>query len=134
MPRKKSQTLTDAELKVMEVLWEQGPATVRAVTDALARQRPVAYTTVLTMLRILDEKGYVDHEKQGRAHVYRPLVGREEARSSVIKHLLSRFFNNSPALLVQNLLQDEDIDPGELRRLKAEIERSDAEDERHDDR
>ncbi len=116
----------------MEVLWRRGQASVRDVADALSQAKPVAYTTALTMLRILNEKGYVDYVKQGRAFIYRPVVDRDQARNNVVKHLLSRFFNDSPALLVQNLLRQESIEPEELRRLKQQIENSNAEEERHD--
>lgn len=118
MARKKSKTLTEAELKIMEVLWENGPGSVRDVTRALSRHQAPAYNTVLTMLRILKEKGYVAYHKQGRAFIFTPLVGKSEARSSVLKYLLGQFFNNSPSLLIQNLLEDEKIDQQELKRLK----------------
>mgnify|MGYP001405292266 FL=1 len=118
MPRKPSQTLTEAELPVMEVLWEKGAATVSEVVEALPRDKPVAYNTVLTMLRILERKGYVRHTKDKRAFVFRPVVDRDQASRSAVRHLLSRFFNNSPELLVLNLLEEKDIDEAELDRLR----------------
>jgi len=102
----------------MEVLWEKGAATVSEVVEALPRGKPVAYNTVLTMLRLLERKGYVRHTKDKRAFVYRPVVDRGQASRSAVRHLLSRFFNNSPELLVQNLLEDKDIDEAELDRLR----------------
>ena|SRR5437667_8134532 len=122
MARKKSSNLTDAELRLMEVLWEQGPATVSAVVDKLPKRVPLAYSTVLTTLRILENKGYLRHSKDGRAFVYQPIVGREQARENAITHLLRRFFKNSPELLMLNLIQGKKIDAKELNRLRKRIE------------
>ena len=122
MARKKSSNLTDAELRLMEVLWEQGPATVSGVVDKLPKRVPLAYSTVLTTLRILENKGYLQHSKDGRAFVYRPIVGREQARENAITHLLRRFFENSPELLMLNLIQGKKIDAKELNRLRKRIE------------
>lgn len=118
MPRRRSPALTDAELRLMQVLWERGHATVGEVVDGItARQKP-AYNTVLTILRILEKKGYVTHEKDGRAHVYVPLIDRTQARRGALSHLLSRFFDNSPELLVLNLLEGGEVNPEELRRVR----------------
>jgi BlaI family transcriptional regulator, penicillinase repressor len=108
----------------MDVLWERGKATVNEVADALPAAVPLAYSTVLTTLRILERKGYVRHIKEGRAFVYEAVVGRGEASRSAIRYVLSRFFRNSPELLVLNMLEDEQIDSRELERLKGLIERS----------
>jgi predicted transcriptional regulator len=124
MARQKSPTLTEAELRLMEVLWERGNATVTEVADALPAAVPLAYSTVLTTLRILERKGYVRHIKEGRAFVYEAVVGRGEASRSAMRYVLSRFFRNSPELLVLNMLEDEQIDAQELERLKGLIERS----------
>lgn len=123
MGRKKSSTLTDAEVRLMEVLWSRNEATVGDVVDALPRRSPLAYSTVLTTLRILETKGYIAHKKTGRAFVYYPLVGRSQARQSVIDYVVSRFFNNSPELLVLKILESEKIDPRELQQLKKKIEK-----------
>jgi predicted transcriptional regulator len=120
--RKKSPNLTDAELRLMEVLWEKGTATVSEVVERLPRSVPLAYSTVLTTLRILENKGYLRHTKDGRAFVYRPIVGREKARESAITHLLRRFFENSPELLMLNLIEGKRIDARELARLRKRIE------------
>lgn len=125
MSRPKSPSLTEAELRLMEILWRHAPATVQEVVDALPAQTGLAYSTVLTTLRILEEKGYVRHEKQGRAFVYEPLVERTTAQRSALKHLVSRFFSNRPDLLVQNLLEDEDLSAAEIRRLKKLISQED---------
>jgi predicted transcriptional regulator len=122
VPRKKSLHLTDAELRLMDVLWEKGKATVSEVVDGLPQDVPLAYSTVLTTLRILETKGYIRHTKEGRAFVYQPVVDREEAREGAVKHLLRRFFENSPELLMLNLLESTKIDAGELKRLRKRIE------------
>lgn len=124
MARKKSPTLTEAELRLMEVLWDKGSATVSDVVDGLPKRLSLAYSTVLTTLRILEQKGYVRHTEEGRAFVYHPLVNRSEARRSAIKYMMSRFFNDSPELLVLNILENEDIDADELKRLKEMIDQS----------
>ena len=121
MARKKSQTLTEAELPIMEVLWEKGVATVGEVAEGLSKDRPVAYNTVLTLMRILERKGYVQHTKDGRAFVYQPVVGRGEASRTAVRQLLNRFFNDSPELLVLNLLREENIDAQEIERLRGLI-------------
>lgn len=124
MARRRSSTLTDAELRLMDILWERGASTVSDVVDALPRRSSLAYSTVLTTLRILEKKGYVEHVKEGRAFVYHPVVGREEASHKAVRHLLSRFFDDSPELLVLNVLSNEEIDPAELERLKKLVEES----------
>jgi predicted transcriptional regulator len=115
MARKKSVNLTDAELRLMEVIWERGASTVADVADTLPQ---LAYSTVLTTLRILEEKGYLTHTKEGRAFVYAPVVDRTEASRNAVRHLLTRFFGNRPDLLVLNMIEDEAITTDELERLK----------------
>lgn len=124
MPPKQSETLTEAELRIMDVLWKKGSATVQQVVDWLPVN--LAYNSVLTTIRVLEKKGYLEHAKDGRAHVYRPVVAREEATRSEIRHLVNRFFRNSHQALVLSILQDERIDPEELRRLREMLGRSDA--------
>ncbi len=104
----------------MDVLWERGPATVSEVNDALPRELGLAYNTVLTTLRILESKGYLRHSKQkdARAFIYRPVVGRQEAGRNAVRYLVSRFFQNSREALVLNLLEDEQLDEKELRRIR----------------
>jgi len=127
MARQKSPTLTEAELRLMNVVWEKGAATASDVLDALPRRPAAAYSTVVTTLRILEEKGYLRHTKEGRAFVYHPVVDRSAASLDAVRLLLHRFFKNSPELLVLNVLKHERIDPEELRRLKQLIEESEAE-------
>jgi predicted transcriptional regulator len=124
LARKRSNTLTDAELRLMDVLWEKGAATVGDVVEALPKKSAPAYSTVLTTLRILEQKGYVRHSKEGRAFVYHPLIDRREARRNVVRYVLDRFFDSSPEMLVLNVLREEKIDEGELKRLKTLIEES----------
>ena len=122
MPRRPSRSLTDAEARVMAVLWENQRATVADVVRALSKRRVVSYSTVQTILRILETKGYVAHDKVARAFIYRPVVDERQARRRALRHLVSRLFKGSPGLLVLNVLEDERIDPDELRQLKKLIE------------
>lgn len=121
MARKRSKTLTEAELRLMEILWEKGQATVAEVTAALPPP-PIAYNSVLTTMRILEQKGYAAHEEAGRAFVYRPLLEREAAAQSAVGHVLSRFFENSSGSLALRLIETERPSDEELLRLKALIE------------
>ena len=125
MARKQSPTLTDAELRLMKILWERGPSTVGGVVETLPDDEPLAYSTVLTTLRILEQKGYLCHEKQGRAYVYHPVVDRRAARRHALRYVMDRFFNNSPEQLVLGILENEDVDLADLERLKKMIEESD---------
>jgi len=123
VPPKQSATLTEAELRIMDVLWRKGSGTVQQVLDWLPSV--LAYNSVLTTIRTLEKKGHVKHVKDGRAHVYEPIIGREEATRSEIRHLVGRFFRNSHEALVLNILQDEEIDAEKLNRLREMLERSD---------
>ncbi|MBT8142472.1 MAG: BlaI/MecI/CopY family transcriptional regulator [Gammaproteobacteria bacterium] len=117
MARKASKTLTDGELRIMEVMWELESASVRQVATRLREKDEVAYNTVQTMMGILESKGYLDHHKEGRAFVYTPIINRRTARSSALKQLMNSFFDGSPQALVQNLIQDENIDAIEVESL-----------------
>ena len=124
MPPTKSVTLTEAELRLMDVLWQQGPSTVQQVLEALPGKSPLAYNSVLTTIRILEKKGYVRHIKDGRAYIYRALVEREEASRSEIRHLAHRFFQNSHEMLVLNILEERGVDAEELNRLRQLLEQT----------
>lgn len=124
MARSKSPTLTEAELRLMRVMWDLGEATVAEVAAAVRGPAPLAYSTVLTMLRILEQKGYLTHTQQGRAFRYRPLVDEKAARRRAVQHLVSRFFGGSARLLVLNVIEQEKIDVPELQRLRKLVERS----------
>ncbi len=107
----------------MEVLWKNGSGTVQQVLDGLPSEPALAYNSILTTIRILEKKGYLKHLKDGRAHVYAPLIAREQATRSEIGHLASRFFKNSREQLVLNILEDEGLDAQELSRLRQMLER-----------
>ncbi len=123
MSRKKSLVLTDHELRLMEVLWERGRASVADVVESLAPP-PLAYSTVLTTLRTLEHKGYIDHEEDGRAYVYRPLVARDEAAKSATRHLLDRFFGSSPGALAVTLLDDTQLTDDDIAKIKRMLARN----------
>ncbi len=118
MPPTKSSILTEAELRLMDVLWQRGPSTVQEVQNALPESLPLAYNSVLTTIRILEKKGYLRHVKDGRAHVYRPLVERQEASRSEVRHLVKRFFKDSHEMLVLNILEERGVEADELQRLR----------------
>jgi len=122
--RPKSPTLTDGELRLMRVLWERGESTVSDVVDTLAVRPKPAYNTVLTLLRIMERKGYVTHRKDGRAFMFRPVLGRADASRSALRTLVQRFFEGSPRLLMLNLLDDDQLSPDALKQLKQRIEES----------
>jgi predicted transcriptional regulator len=122
MPPKKSITLTEAELRIMKILWLRGESVVSDLVAAMPDGETLAYNSVLTTVRILEQKGYVDHRQEGRAFVYRPCVAEHEASRSEVRHVLSRFFGNSRERLLLSLLGDEEISPEELQRLKEAIQ------------
>ena len=116
MPRKKSPTLTEAEYRLMQVLWDRGESSVAEVVDAIG-DPPLAYNTVLTTMRILEQKGYVRHAEEGRAFRYYPAVARDEVSATAVKSLVRRFFG-SPGRLALNLLQSEDLTAEELAHIR----------------
>ena len=124
MGRKKSLNLTEGELPLMQALWEKRRATVGDVMASLSADPPLAYSTVLTTLRILEAKGYVRHTKEGRAFVYEPVVVQEEASRKALDTLVNRFFGGSCELLVVNLLKEQTISRAELGRIKKMIAES----------
>jgi predicted transcriptional regulator len=124
LARTKSATLTEAELRIMNVLWDKGSATVHEVLQGLSAEPQLAYNTVLTIIRILERKGYVKHVKDKRAHVYMPKVDRKDATRFEVRHLVSRFFGNSDELLVLNILEEKSVDAEELARVRQLLERS----------
>src|SRR5512132_1010383 len=124
MARKQSPALTDAESRVMAVLWRLSQASVGEVVNAMNTTRAVTYSTVQTILRILETKGYVTHDKVARAFVYRPVVDERQARRRALRHLVTRLFEGSPTLLVLNVLEDDEIDPAEREHLRKLIERA----------
>jgi predicted transcriptional regulator len=127
LARSKSVTLTEAELRIMNVLWDKGPATVHKVLTALPAKPTPAYNSVLTIIRILEKKGYVKHIKDGRSFIYTPQVDRTNATRFEVRHLVSRFFGNSHELLVLNILEEKGIEEEELQRLRQLLEGSKSE-------
>jgi predicted transcriptional regulator len=121
MPPKRSITLTQAELRLMRVLWDRGESTVADMVSATADEGPLAYTSVLTTIRVLESKGYVTHRQDGRAFLYTSSIGEQEASRSEVRHVLQRFFGNSRERLLLSLLDDQEITPEELKRLKEAI-------------
>jgi predicted transcriptional regulator len=121
LPPRHSSTLTEAELRLMRLLWARGESAVADLVQALPDENPLAYTTVLTTVRILEKKGYLRHRQVGRAFLYTPCVAEHEARQSEIRHVLQRFFGNSRERLVLSLLGDGDATPEELERMKKAI-------------
>jgi len=109
-------SFTDRELDVMSVLWDVGPATVAEVRERITDD--LAYTTVLTILRTLEQKGYVSHTEDGRAHRYKPLVKREVAGRTALRRLVDKVFDGSPELLLTQLVSDKNLSDEELRRLR----------------
>lgn len=129
MARKQSTILTDGEHRIMEVIWAKGSATVQEVADALAGEHGVAYTTILTMMRIMRDKGYLRCKKDGRAHVYSPRVDRDTAAKKAVRQLLGKFFAGSPGELVLSFLRDEDLSVEEIEELKKRIRETKSGDE-----
>ncbi len=123
MRRKESLKLAELELELMKVIWDKGKATVQEVRDALKSNRPLAYTTILTMLSILERKKFLKHKKAGRAYVYYPAVSEKETRSSLVRDLINRVFRGSPELLLVSILEEEKIKPDELKRLREMVKK-----------
>jgi predicted transcriptional regulator len=121
MPPKTSNTLTEAELRLMKILWERGESAVSDLVSGVSDTTPLAYTSVLTTIRILEKKGYVRHRQEGRAFLYSPCVAEQDAGQTEVRHLLQRFFGNSRERLLLSLLGDGQISPEELKRLKEAI-------------
>jgi len=121
MPPKKSNTLTEAELRLMKILWRRGESAVTDLVSAMPDGETLAYNSVLTTVRILEQKGYVEHRQEGRAFIYWPCVAEQEASKSEVRHVLSRFFGNSREQLLLSLLGDDEISADELKRLKDAI-------------
>jgi predicted transcriptional regulator len=121
-------SFAERELDVMNVLWTRGPSTAAEVRDALADEPGIdlAYNSVLTVLRILEDKGYVDHTVEGRAHRYVALVARAEAGRSALRRLIDSLFERSPELLLTELVRDRSLTPDTVRRLRAMLDDADA--------
>ena len=121
MPPRKSITLTEAELRLMKILWFRGESAVGDVVAALPAEASLAYNSVLTTIRILEQKGYLTHRQEGRAFLYSPCIAEQEASQTEVRHILQRFFGNSRERLLLSMLGDDEITPEELQRLKEAI-------------
>ena len=119
--------LARLQLAIMQVLWDRGEATVAAVRDALKDDRPLAYTTVATMLTKMERNGQVAHRTEGRVHVYRPALQRERVSQSMVADLAGRLFHGDVAEMVSHLLDGCDVSQEELARLKALIHQKERE-------
>jgi predicted transcriptional regulator len=122
MPKPRSDVLTEAEQRIMRVIWDKGEASVRDVTDALEDSYPVAYNNVMTLLRILNDKDYVKPRQDGRSFIYTPTVSRADARSRALRKMVSTFFEGSPTELAQHLIRNETLSADELQTLKDELD------------
>lgn len=130
MARRREKLLTNLELKLMKIVWKLGNATVKDVKSALPRRKPLAYSTVLTVMRTLETKGFLRHDTMDRTYLYQPIVTRDEVVRSMLRNLADRLFDGSPELLVVNVLEKQKWTPEELRRLKQLIAAKEKERER----
>ena len=126
MPPSRSNTLTQAELRLMRLLWSIGECSVQDLVSAMPEESRLAYTSVLTTVRILEDKGYVRHRQAGRAFVYTARVAEQDAQQSEVRHVISRFFGDSRERLMLALLGDDDVSTDELERLKKAIAQAEA--------
>jgi predicted transcriptional regulator len=124
VPPKKSPTLTEAELRLMKMLWRRGESAVGDLVAAMPESDVLAYNSVLTTIRILEKKGYVSHRQEGRAFIYSACVAEDDASKVEVRHVLQRFFGNSREKLLLSLLGDEEITAAELQRLRNAIRKS----------
>lgn len=123
MPRAKSEGLTVAEQRVMEVLWSSGSGTVGEVAAAIQAPKPLAFNTVQTILRILEQKGYARHTEEGRAFRYHPAVDRRTVSRSAVQNVVRRFFG-SPGKLALNLIESDRITPEEIAHIRRLLDRA----------
>jgi predicted transcriptional regulator len=119
--RPKSPTLTPQELRIMTVVWERGTATVRDVYEALRAQRRVAYTTVMTMMNVLERKGHLKKQTQGRSYVYEPTRSRNQTVRALVRDFLNRVFGGSAEPLLVHLIEDRRLSRQELEELTRRI-------------
>jgi predicted transcriptional regulator len=124
MARRRSVPLTEAEQRLMEIVWSAGPATVSRIVEAIPTAERPAYNTVQTIMKILERKGYVEHRAEGRAFVYRAVVGRDAAAQTALSHVMQRFFGGSPRVLALNLIEGDHLTEDELEELQRTIARA----------
>ncbi len=114
--------LTRQELQIMKVVWERGSATVREVCQIISQRKPTAYTTVLTLMGILEEKGALSHVRSGRAYIYRPILSNRQAVHNQILDVITRLFDGDPQKLVESVLNNEITDSAQLASLRRLLE------------
>lgn len=124
MARRRSVPLTEAEQRLMEIVWSAGPATVGSIVEAIPQAERPAYNTVQTIMKILERKGYVEHRAEGRAFVYQAVVDRDAAARTALSHLMQRFFGGSPRALALNLIEGDHLSDDELDELQHTIKRA----------
>ena len=124
MARRRSVPLTEAEQRLMEIVWSAGPATVGQIVDGIPVAERPAYNTVQTIMKILERKGYVEHRAEGRAFVYQAVVDREAAARTALSHVMQRFFGGSPRALALNLVEGDHLTQDELDELQRTIARA----------
>jgi len=122
--RPRSRTLTEQELEIMKVVWELQTATVRDVYEALLRRRKIAYTTVMTMMNILEEKGYLKKRAEDKAHVYRPAQAKAKVIRAMVQEFVERVFNGSAEPLLVHLVKERHLSPEELEKIARTIKES----------
>jgi predicted transcriptional regulator len=125
LPKHIEKPLTATELEMMNVIWRIAPCSVHQVVEALQPQRQLAYTSVSTIVRILEQKGYVRSEKEGRGHLYEPTVAKEAYQATSLNRLVKNEFDGAPSLLVQRLLDSEQLSDAELERIRALLRKRD---------
>ena len=125
LPKHIEKPLTATELEMMNVIWRIAPCSVHQVVEALQPQRHLAYTSVSTIVRILEQKGYVRSQKEGRGHLYEPTVAKEAYQATSLNRLVKNEFDGAPSLLVQCLLDSEQLSDAELERIRALLRKRD---------
>jgi len=118
MRRRPQPKLGDLELQILNILWARGPSTVREVLESLSGEPRPAYTTVLTMMRLMHEKGYLDRRERGRAHVYSPRLREQRVKRGLLRNLIATAFRGSPEALLVHLLEDDKLSRAELDRVR----------------
>lgn len=114
--------LTRQELQIMKLVWEMGNATVKQVCEAISQTKAVAYTTILTLMGILEEKGALVHTRSGRAFIYSPLLSRQQATRNQVRDIVTRFFDGRPERLIEDILDNEAIEPAQLEAVRNLVE------------
>ena len=126
MPPRRSNTLTEAELRLMRMLWHAGECSVQDLVSSMPAKSRLAYNSVLTTIRILETKGYVQHRQSGRAFLYTAVIAEQDAQQTEVRHVINRFFGNSRERLMVALLGDGQVTADELEGLKRAIAEAEA--------